>query len=232
MKIVLVNGSPRKNGATGKILSYFKDYLLKYNNGIIVEYVDLIDYNINFCKGCEICYKTGKCYITDDSVDNIRELIKLSDGIIFSSPNYASNVTGLFKTFYDRVHMTMEQLLYRKPCITLTVYENIMGHKVTGIMKEMIMNSGGYTVKSLTIKNEFNKDPLTNKNRENIENSCKKLVKSIEKNNLPLLSQIYTKIAVNMFLKPFVYRDKEKHNGIINSWVENKMIDQTALNKR
>ena len=229
MKVVLVNGSPRKNGATGKILSYFRENLLQFNNGIIVEWVDLIDYNIKFCKGCEICYKTGKCIITDDNVENIRELIKSSDGIIFSSPNYASNVTGLFKTFYDRVHMTMEQLLYRKPCITLTVYENIMGHKVTGIMKEMVMNSGGYVIKSLTIKNEFNKDPLTNKNIKNIENSCQKLVKAIKKNNPPLFSKMYTKIAVIMFLKPFVFKNIEKHKGIINSWIENKVLDNTLF---
>ena len=224
MKIVLINGSPRKNGAIGKTLTYIKDYLEKNNSGLIIEYIKLIDYNIKYCVGCEICYKTGKCNITDDNVENIRDIIKLSDGIIFSSPNYASNVTGLFKTFYDRVHMTMEQLLYRKPCITLTVYENLMGHKVTHILKEMVMNSGGYTVNSLTIKNEFNKNPLTDNNKGKIEKSCKKLVKSIRKNNPPLFSKIYTKIAVNIFLKPFVYKDKEKHNGIINNWKENKIV--------
>jgi uncharacterized protein YneF (UPF0154 family) len=88
----------------------------------------------------------------------------------------------------------------------------------------MVMNSGGYTVNSLTIKNEFNKNPLTDKNKVNIEYSCKKLVKNILKNNPPLFSKIYTKIAINMFLKPFVYKDKEKHNGIINSWLDNKII--------
>jgi multimeric flavodoxin WrbA len=224
MKIVIINGSPRKDGATGKILKYFNDYFRENYSDIKIEYVDLIDYNIKYCVGCENCYKTGKCIITDDNVENIRDLIKSSDGIIFSSPNYASNVTGLFKTFYDRVHMTMEQLLYKKPCITITVFENLMGHKATRVMKEMIMNSGGYTVSSLTIKNEFNKDPLTDKNKEKIKKSGKMLVKKIRNNNPPLFSKIYTTIAVNVFLRPFVYKDKEKHKGIIDSWLENNLI--------
>jgi len=224
MNVIMINGSPRKNGATGKILAYYKEYFDKNYSGINIEIINLIDYNIKYCIGCEMCYKTGKCAVTDDNVENIRELIKKSDGIIFSSPNYASNVTGLFKTFYDRVHITMEQLLYRKPCVTLTVYENLMGHKATNVLKELVMNSGGYTVNSLTIKNEFNVNPLNDKNKKNIEYSCKILIKKIKKNAPPLFSKIYTKIAVNIFLKPFVYKDKEKHKGIIESWIENKII--------
>ena len=224
MKILIINGSPRKNGATGKILKYYNEYFVKNYSNINVELVNLIDYNIKYCVGCENCYKTGKCIITDDNVENIRDLIKTSDGIIFSSPNYASNVTGLFKSFYDRVHITMEQLLYKKPCITLTVYENLMGHKTSGVLNELVMNSGGYTVSSLIIKNIFNEDPLNEKNKRKIEKTGKLFVKKIIKNKPPLYSKIYTKIAINMFLKPFVFKNKENHKGIIESWIESKLI--------
>jgi multimeric flavodoxin WrbA len=224
MIITIINGSPRKNGATAKILKYFKECLEKYYSNVNVNFTDLIDHNIKYCTGCENCYKTGKCIIADDNVENIRDLIKSSDGVIFSSPTYASNVTGLFKAFYDRVHMTMEHLLYRKPCITIIVYENLMGHKTTRIMKEMVMNSGGYTVSSLTIKNEFDKNPLTDKNKCKIEKSVKIFVKNIKNNNPPLFSKLYTKIAINIFLKPFVFKNKEKNKGIIDSWLENKII--------
>jgi multimeric flavodoxin WrbA len=224
MKIIMINGSPRKNGATGKILKYYTDYFAANYSNVNTDLINLIDYYIKYCTGCETCYRAGKCSITDDNVENIRELIKSSDAIVFSSPTYASNVSGLFKSFYDRVHITMEQLLYKKPCITITVYENLMGHKTTGILRELVKNSGGYTVSSLTIKNAFNEDPLNNKNKRKIEKSAKILIKKIKNNKPPLYSIIYTKIAVNLFLKPFVFKDKEKHKGIIDAWQENKLV--------
>jgi len=224
MNIVIINGSPRKNGACGKILKHFKDYLEKNNPEIKIDFFNLIDYNIKYCTGCQNCYRTGKCFITDDNVENIHDLIKSAAGIILSSPVYASNVSGLFKSFHDRVHMTMEQLLYRKPCITLSVYENLMGHKTTNILKEMVSNAGGYTVSSLTIKNAFNSDPLTDRNIAKIERAGKKLVKKIKKNKPPLFSILYTKIAINFFLKPFVFKNKENNKGLIDSWIEKKLI--------
>jgi len=227
VKIIIINGSPRKNGATGKILKFLNDYLKNNYQETDTEYINLADLNIKFCTGCENCYKTGNCIINDDNTEKIRNLIKHSDGLIFSSPTYASNVTGLFKTFYDRVHMTMEQLLYCKPCITITVYENLMGGKTAKILKEMVMNSGGYTVSSLTIKNAFNKDPLTDKIKNKIEKAGKNLAKKIKKNNPPLFSKIYTRIAVNVFLKPFVFKEKENNKGIINSWLEKDLIRKT-----
>ncbi|MCL2441721.1 MAG: flavodoxin family protein [Treponema sp.] len=224
MKIVIINGSPRKNGACGKMLKYLKDYLEKENPEIKIDLINLIDFNIKYCTGCQNCYKTGKCVITDDNIENIHDLIKSADGIVFSNPVYASNVSGLFKSFHDRVHMTMEQLLYRKPCITLVTYENLMGHKTTNILKEMVSNAGGYTVSLLTIKNEFNNDPLTRKNKAKIERASSNLVRKIVRNKPPLFSLLYTKIAINFFLKPFVFKNKEKFKGIIDSWAEKKLI--------
>ncbi|MCL2800809.1 MAG: flavodoxin family protein [Treponema sp.] len=224
MRIVIINGSPRKNGACGKILKYLNDYLEKDNPETKINLINLIDFNIKYCTGCQNCYKTGKCVIIDDNVENIHDLIKSADGIILSSPVYASNVSGLLKSFHDRVHMTMEQLLYRKPCVAIVTYENLMGHKTTNILKEMVRNAGGYTVSSLTIKNTFNNDPLISKNRAKIERAGSNLVRKIVRNKPPLFSLLYSIIAINFFLKPFVFKNKENYKGIIDSWVEKKLI--------
>jgi multimeric flavodoxin WrbA len=112
MKIIIINGSPRKNGSTSKVLKYLNEILNKKYPETIIEFVNLIDHNIKYCTGCKVCYKTGKCIIEYDNVENIHNIIKESDGIIIGSPTYASNVSGLYKNFHDRVHMTMEQLLY------------------------------------------------------------------------------------------------------------------------
>jgi multimeric flavodoxin WrbA len=225
-KITIINGSPRKNGATFKILNHFRELLENKNSNINVNFVNLIDYNLKYCIGCQHCYKIGKCIILDDSVEKIHDFIKNSDGIIFGTPNYATNISGLFRNFHDRVHMTMEQLLYRKPCINIVTYENmnLMANKVLNIMKEIITHGGGYNINSMAIKNPFNQDPLSNKIKWKIEKLSKKLIKNIQKNKPPLFSIIFSKIAINMFLKPFVNKNKEQYHGIINSWIEKGII--------
>ena len=62
--ITIINGSPRKNGATGKILQAFGKQLEAKEN-VKIHYVDLVDYQLKNCVGCEICYKTGVCPLKD-----------------------------------------------------------------------------------------------------------------------------------------------------------------------
>ena len=226
MIITIINGSPRNNGSTFKILNYFKEIFEKNNYNINVKFVNLSDYNIKYCIGCQNCYKTGKCIFLDDSIEEIHDAIKNSSGIIFGSPNYATNVSGIFRNFHDRVHMTMEQLLYRKPCVNVITYENltIMAVKALKIMKEIVRNSGGYNVNTIAIKNPFNNDPLEIRNKQKIEKVAKILVKNIQRNKPPLFSIIFSKIAMNIGLKPFVYKNKEHNQGIINSWKELKLV--------
>ncbi|MCL2066511.1 MAG: flavodoxin family protein [Treponema sp.] len=233
MKVTIINGSPRKNGSTFKILKFFKESLEIAFSGINIEFFNLIDFNIKYCIGCQNCYRTGKCVFLEDGIEEIHDIIKNSNAIIFGSPTYASNVSGLYKSFHDRIHITMEHLLYKKPCINITTYENAMGNKTLGIMKEMVMNAGGYNVGSIAIKNTFNKDPLSDKNKIKIKKLALKLIHRIQINKHPMISKIYSKIAINIFLKPFVYKNKENNQGIINSWKELKIIENTpAPDKR
>ncbi|MDR0569788.1 MAG: flavodoxin family protein [Clostridiales Family XIII bacterium] len=223
MRIVIINGSPRKNGATFGVLSYFGEYLKNNFPGTDVEFINLVDLNIKHCVGCKNCYKTGHCALKGDGVEAVHDAIKNCDGLVWGSPTYASNVSGLFKDFHDRVHMTMEQLLYKKPCVNVTTYENAMGNKTLGVMREMVMNAGGYNARSVAIKNPFNHDALEG-NRAKIEETARRFIEKTAKNKAPLLSKIYTAVAVNVFLKPFVYGDKENNRAIIDNWKEKKIV--------
>jgi Multimeric flavodoxin WrbA len=224
MKITIINGSPRKNGATFQILNYFKESLERVDSAINIEVIHLIDYNFKYCIGCQHCYKTCKCIISDDRIEEVHEMMKNSDGIIWGTPTYASQISGVFRNFYDRVNMPMSQLLYRKPCINVVTYENAMAFKVLKSMKEMVNNAGGYNAQSMRIKNPFNKNPLDEKLKYKIENSAKILLKKALKNKPPLHSVIYSKILTNVFLKPFMYKNKEQYQGILNQWKEKGII--------
>jgi multimeric flavodoxin WrbA len=224
MKIVIINGSPRKNGSTFKLLDSFRKKLEETEKDVTIDQYNLIDLNPRYCTGCKICYKTGVCIIKDDQIENIHNKIKECDGVLFGSPTYASNVSGLFKVFHDRVHMTMEQLLYCKPCINITSYENAMGNKTIKIMNEMVTTSGGYVAGSLAVKTSFNQSPVNEKNTERINGIAKKFIARIIRDKPPLISKIFSSIVVNVFLKPFVFKERENNRALIESWKEKKLI--------
>ena len=224
MEITIINGSPRKNGATFKILNYLCETLKKECPNVSIVFYDLIDCKPKYCIGCQICYKTGKCIETDDQIEQIHDQIEQSDGVIFGSPTNGSNVSGLFKVFHDRVHMADEQLLYRKPCINLTTYELAGGNSTLKIMKNMIMIAGGYVSNAIAIKCLFNQNPLTEKNRKKLDNITKGFIAKIRKNSPPMWSKIYNKLAINLFFKPFILKHKEHYKGVIDSWIEKKLL--------
>ena len=106
MKIVVLMGSPRK-GNTFRACEEFREHLQKACNAEF-EYVWLKDAHIEPCKGCFVCFPQGedKCPNRDDDVHVIEQKMLDADGVIFASPVYSGNVTGLMKTFIDRISYT------------------------------------------------------------------------------------------------------------------------------
>lgn len=97
MKIVGVNGSPRKNGNTQALLKLAMKSS-KINN---MKLLHLVDYKIQPCDGCGSCWKTKKCHIDDDLEIVLDELVS-SNAIILGSPAYYGTVTAQMKAFIDR----------------------------------------------------------------------------------------------------------------------------------
>ena len=106
MIITVINGSPRKNGATSKVLTYLYKDIERLIPDVKINYFDLSEVNPSYCIGCLNCYKMGKCINQNDKVEYIHDIITKSDGVIFGSPTYGSSVTGLFKVFTDRNPIT------------------------------------------------------------------------------------------------------------------------------
>jgi multimeric flavodoxin WrbA len=105
MKILAVNGSPRKNWNTGTLLRKCMEGAT--SQGAETEFIHL--YNLNF-KGCQSCFscKTidgksyGKCARKDD-ITSILERVRDADGIILGSPVYLGAVTGAMRSFLERL---------------------------------------------------------------------------------------------------------------------------------
>ncbi|MDD6286547.1 MAG: flavodoxin family protein [Methanobacteriaceae archaeon] len=100
MKVVGIVGSPRSKGNTEFLVQTALNRIA--SEGIETKLITLHDKDINFCRGCDACKKTDKCVIDDDMID-ITEIVRDADGIIMSSPVYFGDMTGLAKTFIDRL---------------------------------------------------------------------------------------------------------------------------------
>jgi len=103
MKITAFNGSPR--GKKGNTYIMTEEFLKGASEaGAQVEQVLLAEKKINHCMGCFRCWvKTpGSCFINDDMKPLLKKLIA-TDVIVFATPLYVDNVTGLMKNFMDRI---------------------------------------------------------------------------------------------------------------------------------
>ena len=100
MKIVAINGSGTgAKGVTGKTLEGVVEGIRE--SGAEVELFLLNKLTISPCTGCGNCKRTGKCVIEDD-YPKIKDAMLGADGVVFSSPNYISNVSSQIKALLDR----------------------------------------------------------------------------------------------------------------------------------
>ena len=65
MQVLIINGSPRKNGVTAAVLHRIEENLR--GAGIEVLFYNLGEVKMSHCTGCNSCYRTGHCYMEDDA---------------------------------------------------------------------------------------------------------------------------------------------------------------------
>lgn len=98
MKILVINCSPVKNGATAEIVKIVSQFV---NDGNEVRTICIDDYHVNLCRGCRKCHETAKCFMEDD-VPKIIAQYEWADKIVSVSPSYWADIPGQFKVFIDR----------------------------------------------------------------------------------------------------------------------------------
>ncbi|MCD8174794.1 MAG: flavodoxin family protein [Phascolarctobacterium sp.] len=100
MKVILVNGSPHKDGCTNAALSAVSAELEKEN--IETEIFWIGAKPVGGCMACGGCAKTGKC-VLGGVVADFCEKAADADGFIFGSPVHYAGIAGNMKGFLDRV---------------------------------------------------------------------------------------------------------------------------------
>ncbi len=112
MKVILFNGSPRKNGCTYTALTEIEKMLNE--NGIETE-IFHAGSATKGCMGCGYCAKNVKC-ITDDCVNEAAQLVREADGFVFGSPVHYASASGMMTSFMDRLFYSAGASLKLKPC--------------------------------------------------------------------------------------------------------------------
>ena len=94
MKVLLINGSPRKNGNTATALAAVAKELAA--RGIEPVFVQVGNQSVRGCIACGGCRRTpgGLCVFTEDPVNECVRLMAECDGLVIGSPVYYSELLG------------------------------------------------------------------------------------------------------------------------------------------
>lgn len=99
MKIILLQGSPNKNGSTNILVENFIKGAKEA--GHQVTRYDVAHMNIKPCTGCVACGYEGPCVQKDDN-EKIREAVLSADMIVFATPLYYYGMSAQLKIVIDR----------------------------------------------------------------------------------------------------------------------------------
>lgn len=102
MKVLGINGSPRKDGNTHDLILTVFDALQA--EGIETEYLQLGGRNIRGCTACYKCVENQdkRCAVKNDICNEVIEKMIDADGFVLGSPTYFTSVTAELKALIDR----------------------------------------------------------------------------------------------------------------------------------
>jgi multimeric flavodoxin WrbA len=234
MKVTAFVGSARKKHTYNASEKFLQN--LQSLGNIEYEIVRLSDFNLGTCKGCKLCLDKGEelCPLNDDR-DILIEKMKNSDGIIFASPNYSFNVSGLMKVFLDRLGFFFHRpRFFGKACTSIVVQGFYRGDKIIDYFNFIGKSLGFNLVKGCC----FNSlEPMTKeiqkKNDKIIDKQAKKFYSTLIKKRYPnptlfqlmifRMSRTVIKILLDESWRDYMYY---KNNG----WFRSNYYYQTQLN--
>lgn len=152
MKVIAINGSPRKKGNTAELLKRALEGAEE--GGAKTKLYHLYDLEYTGCVSCFACKKKGNdckglCVVKDDLKDVLEEILKC-DALLIGSPIYFSDVTGEIRSFLERLlfpilsYKAGERELLKKSIPSAFIY-------TMNVPKEQY-EAGGY--KSLAERNQ------------------------------------------------------------------------------
>ena len=101
MKVLILNGSPRRHGNMSKMLELMKQEL--EGCGAETVYIDVPRLQVHPCIGCMKCRSSLKCCLPEDGAQRVLQSMKEADAVIIGAPCYWGNMPGEVKVLFDRM---------------------------------------------------------------------------------------------------------------------------------
>lgn len=120
MKVLLINGSPRREGNTFIALSEVARTLEA--EGIGAEIVSIGTRAVQGCIACGKCAELGRCVFNDALYDEVREKLAGADALVVGSPVYYAGPNGSLCALLDRLFYSCGPMLAYKPAAAVAVW--------------------------------------------------------------------------------------------------------------
>ena len=99
MNILFLNGSPRKNGYTVRVMELIEEAIdIRHT----VEWIHAYDLMLKPCQSCLQCRPGNECKLPKDDGHDVWHKIRSADALVMGSPTYFGNISGPLKTLVDR----------------------------------------------------------------------------------------------------------------------------------
>ena len=115
MKVLMLNGSPHREGCTNRALEIVAEELKA--QGVESEILWLGNGAVRGCIGCGGCKRSGadRCVFGDDGVADIAEKLKSADGYVFGAPVHYASPNGATVAALDRIFYSAGKFMQFKP---------------------------------------------------------------------------------------------------------------------
>jgi multimeric flavodoxin WrbA len=173
-KVTAFVGSAHKGNTYKAVVQFLNN--LQALGDVETEIVILNNYKLSFCRGCRLCFEKGEefCPLKDDR-DVLMEKIMASDGVIFATPNYSFQLSGIMKAFLDRFGYSFHRPRYFGKVFTSIVTQGFHGgDKIVDYLDFFGSYLGFNTVKGASLTTLI---PVTEKDQQKIDKALAKLSK-------------------------------------------------------
>jgi multimeric flavodoxin WrbA len=172
-KILILSGSPVKNGNTHYLIKWFSEGAKNQDTEIEIINTSTLKNKTNGCTSCRSCQKIPeyKCILNDD-VSIVLEKMQTADVIVIATPLYFFSASAQIKLIFDRMFSlykwdnkagTMKTILKGKTLVLLaSAYEDI---GLDALAKPFILTAdySGMKFESLLVPNAGVSGELKNK---------------------------------------------------------------------